>query len=134
MGARSGNDEEPKNGSKRLTDRIARGLGPATDRRRYVRMVLPKSTRARIKDEDGTVHEVVVQDLSAGGAGLLVDGVFVNESFVEVHMEGLGDIKARVARNFIEGIGIEFDLSEPKRDVVEAELRVFRDTVSNQDF
>jgi hypothetical protein len=132
--AHPGNDKEPKKGWKKLTDRIGRGFGPATDHRRYDRMVLPKSTRARLKDEDGTIHEVEVQDISAGGAGLLVDGVFDNDSFVEMHMEGLGDIKARVARNFIEGIGIEFDLSEPERNVVEAELRAFRNTIAREEF
>ena len=117
-----------------MTERIGRGLGPTTDHRRHVRTVLPKKTRAGLKDEDGTNHEVEVRDISAGGAGLLVDGVFDNDSFVEMHMEGLGEIKARVARNFIEGIGIEFDLSDPERNVVEAELRAFRNTVANEEF
>ncbi len=117
-----------------MTERIGRGFGPATDHRRHVRMVLPKSTGASLKDEDGTIHEVEVRDISASGAALLVDGVFDNNSFVEMHMEGLGNTKARVARNFVEGIGIEFDLSDPERNVVEAELRAFRNTVANEEF
>ncbi len=117
-----------------MIDKIGNGLSPATDHRRHARMNLPKNTRATLKGEDGTMHEVQVQDISAGGAGLMVDGAFENASFVELHMEGLGGIKARVARNFVEGIGIEFDISEPQQKDMEEELRAFRKTVAKGKF
>ncbi len=117
-----------------MIDRIGGGLTPTTDHRRHARMELPKNTRARLKGEDGAMHDVEVRDISAGGAGLLVGDAFENASFVELHMEGLGGIKARVARNFVEGIGLEFDFSEGEKENMEEQLRAFRKTVAVEKF
>lgn len=119
-----------------MVDKIQRGpgLGPATDNRRHARMGMPKNTRATLQGPDGSTHDVGVQDISSGGAGLLVDGVFENASFVELHMEGLGSIKAHVARDFAGGIGVEFELSEKERLEKEEEIRAFRKTVAQGKF
>ena len=97
-------------------------------------MDLPHNFRAALTGDDGTTHEVGVQDISASGAGLVVDGVFENASFVELHMEGLGNIEAHVARDFAGGIGVEFDLSERHKKEMEAELRAFRKTIAEGNF
>jgi len=117
-----------------MIEKIGGKLDPALNNRRHTRMDLPKNIRATLKGDDGTSHDVSVQDISASGAGLVVDGVFENASFVELHMEGLGGIKARVARDFAEGIGVEFDLSEKKKKDMEGELKEFRKTVSRGEF
>jgi hypothetical protein len=96
------------------------------DTRRYPRIVAPGNVRATIRDADGHEHEVGVADISAGGAGLVVDGAFGNSDFVNLHMEGVGDIPARVARRFAEGIGIEFQISEKEREAMKDELLAFR--------
>jgi len=114
--------------------RIDKGPGPAVNHRRHDRMELPKNTRAVLRNADGTEMDVGVHDISAGGAGLLVDGTFENNAFVELHMEGIGSVKGRVARGFVEGIGVEFDLAEAEKEKMDAELRAFRKTVAEGDF
>ena len=117
-----------------MAEKITRGLGPALNKRRHARMELPKNTRAVLRNADGSEQDVDVLDISAGGAGLLVSDTFENNAFVELHMEGLGSIKARVARDFVEGIGVEFDLTGPERKKMEDELLAFRKAVASEKF
>ena len=116
-----------------MVEKIERREAPTTDQRCHARTNLPGNFRAALKGEDGTTYEVGVQDISAA-AGLLVDGVFENASFVELHMEGLGSINAHVARDFVGGIGVEFDLSGRHKKEMEAELKAFRKTVASGNF
>jgi hypothetical protein len=116
-----------------LVEKIERREAPTTDQHRHARTNLPGNFRAALKGEDGTTYEVGVQDISAD-ARLLVDGVFENASFVELHMEGLGRINAHVARDFAGGIGVEFDLSGRHKKEMEAELKAFRKTVASGNF
>jgi len=116
-----------------LVEKIERREAPTTDQHRHARTNLPGNFRAALKGEDGTTYEVGVQDISAA-AGLLVDGVFENASFVELHMESLGRINAHVARDFAGGIGVEFDLSGCHKKEMEAELKAFRKTVASGNF
>ncbi len=105
------------------------------DQRRHERVQLPEGVRATIKGEDGEEKEVTVKDLSDGGAGLIVDGAFENDSFVELHLEGMGRIQGKVARSFVLGIGVKFDLSERKgNEEMEEELKKFRISVANKTF
>jgi len=116
-----------------MTDR--KGKDRTAEQRRYERVELPRATRAVLRDAAGNETEVTVTDLSEGGAGLAVEGGFDNEDFVELHMEGLRAIPGRVARSFVEGIGMEFELSESRqKQDVEEELRKFRRTVAKKDF
>ena len=115
-----------------MVEKIERREAPTTDQRRHARTNLPGNFRAALKGEDGTTYEVGFQDISA--AGLLVDGVFENASFVGLHLEGLGSIKAQVARDFAGGIGGEFDLSGRHKKEMEAELKAFRKTVASGNF
>ena len=116
-----------------MVEKIERREAPTTDQHRHARTNLPGNFRAALKGEDGTTYEVGVQDISAD-ARLLVDGVFENASFVELHMEGLGRINAHVARDFVGGIGVEFDLSGRHKKEMEAELKAFRKTVASGNF
>jgi len=117
-----------------MAEKVSRGPGPAVNQRHHARMELPKNTRAVLRNADGSEQGVEVLDISAGGAGLLVDGTFENNAFVELHMEGIGSIKARVARDFVKGVGVEFDLAEPEKAEMEEELRAFRKTVAQGKF
>ena len=108
---------------------------PPPEQRRHERVELPDDFRATIKGEDGEEKEVTVKDISDGGAGLIVSGAFENDSFVELHMEGLGRVRGRVTRSFVEGIGVEFDFGEQEHDKdKEEELRKFRITVANKTY
>ena len=116
-----------------MVEKIERREAPTTDQRRHARTNLPGNFRAALKGEDGTTYEVGVHDISAA-AGPLVDGVFENASFVELHMEGLGRINAHVARDFAGDIGVEFDLSGRHKKEMEAELKASRKTVASENF
>ena len=47
-------------------------------------------------------------------------------------MEGYGKILAPVAREFVEGIGVEFELDEPEKNDMEEELKKFRLSVARK--
>ncbi len=100
--------------------------GPTGDQRRHQRLEMPEHVKATIIGEDGVEQDVRVMDISAGGAGLAVDGPFENDAFVELHMEGYGKIPARVKREFVEGIGVEFEFGGPEKNDMEEELQKFR--------
>ena len=117
-----------------MTEKVGRGLSPALNKRRHARTELPKNTRAVLRNADGFEQDVDVLDISAGGAGLLVSDTFENNAFVELHMEGMGSIKARVTRDFVEGIGSEFDLTGAERKKMEEELLIFRKAVVKEKF
>ncbi|MBT3304932.1 MAG: PilZ domain-containing protein [Alphaproteobacteria bacterium] len=102
--------------------------------RRYPREMVPGNLRATIKDENGHEQEAAVADISVGGAGLVVDGLFGNSAFVELHMDGVGTIPGRVARQFAQGIGVEFDISEKEREAMKEELLAFRKAVSSETY
>ena len=105
------------------------------EQRRHERVELPEGFRATIRGEDGEEKEVTVKDISDAGAGLIVDGAFENDAFVELHMEGMGRIHGKVARKFAQGIGVEFDFSEGgENKEKEEELRKFRIAVAQKKF
>lgn len=49
-------------------------------------------------------------------------------------MEGYGKISARVAREFVEGIGVEFEFDEPEKNDMEEELKKFRLSVARKKY
>lgn len=107
---------------------------PGDDIRRYDRIAVPGNFQATLKDEKGREREVGVTDISAGGAGLVVDGQFANSEFIELHMDGFGKVPGKVKRQFAEGIGVEFDISEKEREAMKDELLAFRKTVAAKTF
>ncbi len=106
--------------------------GPTGDQRRHQRLEVREPFKATIIGEDGVEQNATVMDISAGGAGLAVDGPFENNAFVELHMEGYGKIPARVKREFLEGIGVEFELRGPEKNDMEEELKKFRLAVAKE--
>jgi len=105
-----------------------------TDLRRYPRLTVEEKLRAVLTGPDGTETEAVVSDISAGGAGLIVGANFHNETFVDLHMEGFGRVSARVARKFVQGIGVEFNLNEKERAEIKEELIKFRKAGGRQKY
>ncbi len=108
--------------------------GPSGDQRRHERLEMPEHVKATIIGEDGVEQIATITDISAGGAGLAVDGPFENDAFVELHMEGYGKIPARVKREFVKGIGVEFQLGEPEKNDMEEELKKFRLSVAQKKY
>ncbi len=105
-----------------------------TEARRHPRQEVPENVRVTITGEGGEKIEGTVMDISPGGAGLSVNKPIDNNAFVELHMEGMGIVHGRVARNFARGIGVEFDLGERERKDMEEELIEFRKTVARKKY
>ena len=51
---------------------------PGDDVRKYDRVAVPGNYQAILKDQQGHEQKASVTDISAGGAGLVVDGQFAN--------------------------------------------------------
>ena len=115
-----------------MTGKIQGSSGLPPDQHRDNRTDLPAKTSAIRKGAGGGVVEGGVMDRSGGGAGLFTDIPFENNSFVVLHIDGMEPIAGRVARKFIEGMGVEFDLSDPAKKDVEEEIRKFRLTVARE--
>ncbi len=111
-----------------------KGGDKITDVRRYPRQRLAENVRVTITGEGGEKTEGMIMDISPGGAGLSVNKPIDNNAFVELHLEGLGTVPGRVARNFASGIGVEFDLSERERKDMEEELIKFRKAVARKEY
>lgn len=109
-----------------MTEKITGTSGTVPDHRRHERLDLPVNTRGILKDANGNQLDVVVNDLSGGGAGLLSETPFDNDSFVELHLNGMAPISGRVARKFVEGMGIEFALKDQEKEKMGEEVRNFR--------
>ena len=111
-----------------------KGGDKITDVRRYPRQGLPANVPVTITGEGGEKIEGMVMDISPSGAGLSVAKPIDNYAFVELHLEGLGTVPGRVARNFASGIGVEFDLGERERKDMEEELIKFRKAVARKEY
>ncbi len=69
---------------------------------------------------DGREHIGHVQDISRGGAALLLNTSIDNNAFVDLHVEGFGRISSQVVRRFDNGVGVEFDLSDDAKAAMAA--------------
>jgi hypothetical protein len=102
------------------------GKNASPDIRRHERVSVGENFRATLTDSTGAKTDAVVLDVSAGGAGLNVVGAFQNDAFVELHMGSFGKISGRVARKFVEGIGVEFAMDEAEQKRFKEALIAFR--------
>ena len=68
----------------------------------------------------GREHIVHVQDISRGGAALLLNTSIDNDAFVDLHVEGFGRISSQVVRRFDNGVGVEFDLGDDAKAAMAA--------------
>jgi len=107
---------------------------PGDDVRKYDRVAVPGNYQAILKDQQGREQKASVTDISAGGAGLVVDGQFANNEFIELHMDDFGKVPVKVKRQFAEGIGVEFDINEKEREAMKEELLAFRKSVVAKKF
>ena len=94
--------------------------------RRHERTSVGGKFRATVTDSTGAKTEAVVLDVSAGGAGLNVQGAFQNDAFVDLHMGTFGTVSGRVARKFVEGIGVEFNMDDAEKKRFNEALIAFR--------
>ena len=68
----------------------------------------------------GREHAGRIQDISRGGASLLLNSSIDNNAFIDLHVEGFGKIPSQVVRQFDRGVGVEFDLSDEAREIMAA--------------
>ncbi len=90
------------------------GIG---ERRVETRMRYRRPTRAKAADIKIKAESL---DISGGGAALQSSVVLDNNTFVQLHIEGIGDLKGRVARSYDGGFAVKFEAN--------AELRIRLET------
>ena len=90
----------------RLSIRAGEPVNKPDEKRRHSRHPYGKPFRAVVGDE---VHEGTVEDISAGGAALLTNANLGNDVFIELHVDGVGELPSRVVRQFDQGVGVLFD-------------------------
>ncbi|MEM7172887.1 MAG: PilZ domain-containing protein [Pseudomonadota bacterium] len=76
---------------------------------------------------DGTKHFCHVMDISAGGAALSTTARPAPGTIIEVEIDGMAKIHARVQRHLVEGIAVAFDPQETSQDGVGDQLDYMRD-------
>jgi len=80
---------------------------PRDDRYAY-----PKRAKARTGDREA---EGRVKDISVSGVALLIQTSVENGQFVELHIEGVGQVSGHVARVYEDGLAVQFDADAEKR-------------------
>ena len=81
---------------------------------RRVDMRIPYRRPTRAKTAAREV-EAEVLDISRSGAALQSSVVLDNNAFVELHIEGVGDMEGRVARSYDGGFAVKFEDSADQR-------------------
>jgi len=76
------------------------------EKRRHSRHALDEHVLVDFGDEtvEGNCH-----DISNGGVSITSQTHVPNNSFVQLHMESVGDVEGRVVRNYDGGFAVEFD-------------------------
>ena len=94
-------------------------------RRKYQRAEISTPFRAAIAESD-TELKGRTRDVSAGGAALVSGLNLPYDIFVELHMEGVGGVSARVVRSFAGGFAVAFEIDDEERAALEAAIEKFR--------
>jgi PilZ domain-containing protein len=81
------------------------------NRRKHRRVLVSQPTRVEL---DGQEHKGRILNVSAGGAGIMLDVQLKDNSRVAVEIESVGMIPAKVVRQLNEGVAVKFELSEEK--------------------
>ncbi len=76
------------------------------NRRAHPRYAYGRAARAYA--EGSEIHGTV-QDISRGGASLLLNSPLENDAFIQLHVEGVGQVPSKVVRQFEQGVGVQFD-------------------------
>lgn len=101
------------------------------DQRNYPRY----ADRRRVHGLGGDQFEGETRDISGGGASIYVpqiDSPFANDQFVNLHVEGLGERRARVVREVAgTGYALEFEDDEEEKARIAEELAKFHATLKN---
>lgn len=101
----------------------------ANEHRRYPRY----ADRRMVYGLAGNDFVGETRDVSGGGAAIFVPqptSPFANNEFVDLHIEGLGNRRARVVRELPDaGYALEFEADEPEKARIAAELAAFHANV-----
>lgn len=81
------------------------------NRRKHRRVFFSQPTRVEL---DGAEHEGRILNVSAGGAGIMLDVQLPDNTRLAVEIENVGMIPGKVVRQLNEGIAIKFELSKEK--------------------
>ena len=79
------------------------------NRRAHTRYTYGRAARAYA---EGGEIQGTVQDISRGGASLLLNSPLANDAFIQLHVEGVGQVPSKVVRQFEQGVGVQFDFHD----------------------
>ena len=82
------------------------------ERRVDLRIPYRRPTRAKAAKVE---VEAEVLDISGSGALLQSSVVLDNDTFVELHIEGIGDMEGRVTRSHKGGFAVKFEVNAERR-------------------
>ncbi|MDP6572239.1 MAG: PilZ domain-containing protein [Rhodospirillales bacterium] len=74
---------------------------------RYRRPMRAKAAKVEVEAE--------LLDISGSGAALQSNVLLDNNTFVELHIEGVGNMEGRVARSYEGGFAVKFEVSAEQR-------------------
>ena len=77
---------------------------------------------AQMEAEDGSLVEAVVRDISVTGVALNVETPYDNGAFVQVHIEGFGQVKGSVVRAYEGGVAVQFETRQDEAAFVPTDL------------
>ena len=99
-------------------------IGSIADRRIDPRIAYPKRIHARAKEAEA---EGQVQDISTSGVALLTGTHLDNNTFVQLHIDGIGPMKGRVTRTYPKGFAVQFDADEEQQERLEKAIAEHRE-------
>lgn len=106
--------------AKRLSGGLKAVAGLLQDKRKHRRIAIPLVVKMLL--EDGSEHEAIVRDISAGGAAFLSDRRLAPGAKVIVYIQDVGRMEATVVREHLHGFAVDFNCSRTKRDRVADKL------------
>lgn len=96
-----------------------------SERRLHPRLPYRRPVVARTKDRE---IEAKLLDISESGLALLSAVALDNDTFVRLHVEGVGEVEGRVVRTFDGGFAIVFDAApdSASRQSIAAAISAYR--------
>ena len=89
------------------------------ERRLDARIPYRRPTRAKAAKVE---VEAELLDISGSGAALQSSVVLDNDTFVELHIEGVGNMEGRVARSYDGGFAVKFEVGAEQRQRLETAI------------
>ena len=103
----------------------------SADKRRHPRVPTDKTVRAR---SNGREHKGRLKDISAGGAAINSDESLNADDPVDIEIEDMKELTAKVTRSLDDGYAVEFDLDDGDAEYLLDEMSAISRSVRDEEF